>query len=238
MNRKTLRPAIAMIELIFALVVMGIVLMSAPQLVRTAAKSGYAAIAQEAINEAAAQANMIMGYHWDENDTDERFLDPILVTRGDTELNENNNTARRKGTPLESYRTFIRSDGQEQNASLTLGVDTGENSLQDDTFDDIDDFSGSIRHLKLIKFSTADNVERELDINISRTVTYTTDNADYNSSDITYIYSPSSTSPTTNIKSITVTLTGNVNHTELEKTIKLHAFSCNIGGYKLEEKDF
>ena len=39
---KKMRPAIAMIELIFAIVIMGIVLMSAPRLISTAAKSGYA----------------------------------------------------------------------------------------------------------------------------------------------------------------------------------------------------
>jgi hypothetical protein len=69
MNKTTLRPAIAMVELIFAIVIMGIVLMSAPMLISTASKSGYVAIQQEAINEAASQVNMIMGYHWDENNT-------------------------------------------------------------------------------------------------------------------------------------------------------------------------
>ncbi len=44
------RPAIAMIELIFAIVIIGIVLMSVPQLISTAAKSGYVTIQQEAIS--------------------------------------------------------------------------------------------------------------------------------------------------------------------------------------------
>ena len=73
MYKKTLRPAIAMIELIFALVIMAIVLMSAPMLISTATKSGYVAIQQEAINAAASQVNMIMGYHWDENSADELY---------------------------------------------------------------------------------------------------------------------------------------------------------------------
>ena len=75
---KLFRPAIAMIELIFAIVIMGIILMSAPMLISTAAKSGYVAIQQEAINEAASRVNMIMTFHWDANSADETVLDPIL----------------------------------------------------------------------------------------------------------------------------------------------------------------
>ena len=42
-----------------------------------------------------------------------------------------------------------------------------------------------------------------------------------------------------NIKRIEVTLTSDAaSPDELDKKIILHAFSCNIGGYKLEEKDF
>ena len=79
LKNKIMRPAIAMIELIFAIVIMGIILMSAPMLISTATKSGYVAIQQEAINEAASQINMIMGYHWDEGSSNEFFIDPILT---------------------------------------------------------------------------------------------------------------------------------------------------------------
>jgi len=72
------RKGIAMIELIFAIVVIGIVLMSVPNLVWTAGKSGYVGIQQEAINEAASHLNMIWSYPWDERDTDEKVRAPIL----------------------------------------------------------------------------------------------------------------------------------------------------------------
>ena len=238
MNLQTKRPAIAMIELIFALVIMGIVLMSAPQLIATATKSGFTAIQQEAINEAASQVNMIMGYHWDENDANESFVDPILTTNGYADLNEYNHTARRKGTPLESYRTFVRSDGAKLSAS-TIGTDTGETIGNHDE-DDIDDFNGTTIHLISVETSTADNVETTT-IDINTTVYYSTDTVSggYNQPNITYNPFTSSGGSTTNIKTITVTLTSNSTATELnEKKIILRAFSCNIGGYKLEEKDF
>ena len=50
---------IAMIELIFALVIMGIVLLSAPILIQQSIKSGNVAIQQEAITAAATQTDVL-----------------------------------------------------------------------------------------------------------------------------------------------------------------------------------
>ena len=141
-----------MIELIIAIVVIGIVLMSAPMLLQQAAKSGYVAIQQEAINEAASQVNMVLGYHWDENSADERFIDPILTAAGgDTNLIEYNNTGRRAGTPKESKRAFVRDDGLRLPASA-LGSDGGDR-------DDIDDLAGNAQ-LTLIEDAASDYVEK------------------------------------------------------------------------------
>ncbi len=237
MHKKTLRPAIAMIELIFALVIMGIVLMTAPMLIRTAAKSGYVAIQQEAINEAASQVNMIMGYHWDEETTDETYLDPILnVTAGNGNLNVSGTTGRRMGTPLESYRSFIRSDGRDDLNASTLGSDpTGE------TKDDMDDFIDDT-DLTLNGVGEAGNVETTT-ININTTFSYINDNPtglSYQPGGGTLNFDLDFTTATgtTNIKGITIKLTSNSSAEELNtKEIVLRAFSCNIGGYKLEEKD-
>jgi len=185
LKTKIMRPAVAMLELIFAIVIMAIILMSAPQLISTAAKSGYVAIQQEAINEAASQVNMIMGYHWDENDADERYIDPILaVDSGDTDLNEEGNTSRRLGTPEESYRSFVRSDGSEGSASTTLGDETGETEE-----DDIDDFADSITNLVFIPDTTYEANEAnyiETNIAIGRDVFYSNDDANYNQSTISF----------------------------------------------------
>ena len=236
LKTKMMRPAIAMLELIFAIVIMGIILMSAPQLISTAAKSGYVAIQQEAINEAASQVNMIMGYQWDENDVNEQYIDPILqVSNGHSDLDEDGTTGRRQGTPEQSYRSFVRSDGVDDlAASTSLAKETGETEE-----DDIDDFTGTTVHLVLIPESTlkADYIETTT-IDINRTVAYSDDTASYNSSNFTYDpFNAPTSGPTTNIKSITVTLTSSSGLDELDKEITLRGFSCNIGAYKLEEKD-
>ena len=247
MNRKAFRPAIAMIELIFAIVIIGIILMTAPMLISTAAKSGYVAIQQEAINEAASQVNMVMGYHWDENNTDESFLDPIVQvsSAGDIELKEANVsgflTGHRLGTPRESKRGFIRSDSNRTSAS-TIGIDTGESGNYDE--DDIDDFDGDTSLKEIDPAGLVDYVEDNTTIRINTKVRYITHSVNYNSGTISFSpdFDPTngttSSASSTNIKRITVTLTNVGAPAELNKNIILHAFSCNIGGYKLEEKSF
>ena len=72
---------IAMIELIFALVIMGIVLMSAPMLIQQSINSGNVALQQEAIAAAASHTSMLLSLHWDENNTKyQAGVSPILAT--------------------------------------------------------------------------------------------------------------------------------------------------------------
>lgn len=244
MHTKTLRPAIAMIELIFAIVIMGIVMMSAPMLVSTATQSSYVAMQQEGINEAASRVNMIMGYAWDENNTDYRYIPPILHTTSAidalaVEINGTSGlaTGRRIGIPSKSTRTYIISDANtsQLNAS-TLVSDEGVGNE-----DDIDDFIGNIS-LTLIGSATDIDYTEKTTININTAVAYIDDNVTGNYSLSTISYVPFSASPTStsNIKSITVTLTSTdtVNADVLEKTIVLRAFSSNIGGYEFKERVF
>ena len=238
---KLYRPAIAMIELIFAIVIMGIILMSAPLLISTAAKSGYVAIQQESINEAASRVNMIMGFHWDENSADETILDPILQTGSPvTDLAEStytdgNLTGRRIGTPRESYRSFVRPDGNRSAATpaVALGNDGSEN--------DVDDFMGTIGLILSGDGGFEDYIEKN--VTIVTEVSYISDGNDgYYNTGNTINFDANFTQAlgsTTSIKRISTTLTSDAaSPDELDKTITLHAFSCNIGGYKLEERDF
>jgi len=238
---KTLRPGIAMIEMIFALLIMGIALMSLPNLIQTAARSGYVTIQQEAINEASSHLNMVLSYPWDENDADQRYIPPILhVSNGNTDLNESGDSGRRIGTPEKSQRSFIRSDGAEFDASA-IGLDSGESGKGDE--DDLDDFNGESYTLTLVETAEGnDYVEKGTDINITTTVNYLSDNPDtgggYQQSTFPFTFQTTGATPTTNIKMVTVTLKSQSNVPELNKTINLRAFSCNIGGTELKEKSF
>lgn len=240
-----MRKAIAMIELIFAIVIMGIILMSAPMLISQASSSGYVAIKQEAINEAAAQVNLILGHYWDENNVDETEDSIILQTAGDAGLNENNATGtltgRRAGTPDTSFRTFLTSTGLRSTATA-VGRDAGETDDGDN--DDMDDFTGSTT-LTEIQASPDANYIETTTIDIARNVTYMADapgGGTYldpgGDNKITFSDPFSAAVPggTSNIKQISVTLTSTSTADELEKQIVLRAFTCNIGSFRLEEQ--
>lgn len=239
MHKTLWRPAIAMIELIFAIVIIGIVLLSAPQLVSTSTQSGYVAVQQEAINEAATRLNLILGFNWDENNTNETFLPTVLrTTNGDSLLEQVDvNTSRRAGTPTQSYRSFFRSDGAVLNASA-IGQDGGD-------LDDMDDFN-DVTGLTSIENSESDYIET-ITVRITSNVSYGSDALTGGVGD-TYtdpqgnnaiVYSPdfnSTATPTTNIKFISVRLESNGTSSEMDKNITLNAFSANIGAYDLEER--
>lgn len=248
MKHSLLRKGTAMIELIFALVVMGLVLMSAPMLISTATKSSFITIQQEAINEASTHANIVMGYHWDEGSADESFLDPILdVNAGNTDLNFYKQNGWRIGTPKESSRSIIREDGTKNipaTAPVNLGLDIAEAKGSED---DVDDFIGNYGLTLVGNATTNDYVEKAGDITITTNVTYINDSpnagtGDYKTTGADHKIEFNDFTPiaigSTNIKYITVTLNDNSGVEELNKTVILHAFVCNIGGYKLFKKAF
>jgi len=237
-DTSRLRPAIAMIELIFALVIMGIIMASAPLLISTATKSGYVTMQQEAINEAATQINIIMGYNWDESNSDESYLPHILnVTSGHADLGAVGTTGLRAGTPSNSERTFRRSDGLSTlfaTIPASLGPDTADR-------DDVDDFIGDT-NLTLIEASVVGDYIETTSLEINTTISYNSDTVtggtgDYDNASITFNpFTALGGTNTSNIKEIAVTVTSSSGQDELDKSITLRAFSCNIGGYELAER--
>jgi len=142
-----LRPAIAMIELIFAIVIMGIVLSSAPMLISTASTSGYVALQQEAIAAGATKIGLILTHHWDEADTTPGYA-PILSTATDafsglaTTLDGGGlATGRRAGTTntpeARSFFSIISAAAVNTTPALNLG---GDGAADPNGNDDIDDF--------------------------------------------------------------------------------------------------
>ncbi len=227
------RPAIAMIELIFAIVIMGIVMMSAPMLISTSAKSTSVALQQEGINEAVSRVSMILTHEWDQHDTNVSCLPPVLhvSSAGDVALKEVNTTTRRVGVPLQTKsRTFhYACNNSELNATATLGI-------EGTVIDDIDDFTNTSLIEDLSGSGGKDYIEKTT-VNIATSIYYTPDIANYSSSSVAYSFTPGSTSSSsTNIKAIQVTLTSTSGIDELEKTIVLNAFSCNTGGPEFQSR--
>jgi hypothetical protein len=250
MNLSINRKAIAMIELIFAIVIMAIVMMSAPMLIDRAQKSSFVALQQESIAAAATQINIIMTAEWDHFDSNITEGTPVLIT--DT-TGGNVNACSTVLPPLVPrplgvthtvgrYCTGLSSIFTDFNASTTLSTETGEGAV----YNDIDDFNNQSYNVNVYNSETYSTTQGDyLDQNITVTsrIYYGDDlpklaggtaSAGGYDQNITFS-NPFRTiaAGTTNIKLITVTLSSNHQVAEIsDKNIFLSAFMCNIGAPK------
>ena len=217
------RPAIAMIELIFAIVIMGITLLSAPMLIAQSAKSNVVVLQQESIAIIGAHTNALMTFFWDDANVLSR--ETILTTTdGDSSLDgSNGRLSQSRGTAVSFQATSI---GQESNNSNN----------------DVDDFTANPVRLVLQdneNASDSDYIDKE--IIITTEMKYANDSTPaygLASLDFSNPFNGSS-GGTSNIKLITTVLkTDETGAEELaNKEITLKAFMCNIGGATLQVED-
>jgi len=210
------------IELVVAIVVIGIALMSVPLMLSQASKSNEFSINQEAILAGATKIGDILTYPW--NETNSSTIQYIFDVKGDSDLNRSkNDNNRRIGNFKAKYRRKFYNQITEANA--TLGHDKGNE------YDDIDDFNGVS---EIINGSgTGDYL---MDLNLSTKVFYISDDANYSSSPtLNFDLNISSVTHTTNLKMIEVKVYNNTNH---ELITTLRAFSANIGSYELLYRTF
>jgi len=224
------RPAIAMIELIFALVIMGIVMMSAPNLISQASNSSYVALQQESVSIVASHLNALLTYAWDEQNTQSQvnYTNTILKVSNsaDTELNSISRV-------IPGVRKFNVSDIN-ATATATLGRDNNLTSNESD--DDIDDFIDVNQTLTLAT-GVAGNIDAgdyvDQDVLLKTDVNYMDDETNYGAATGVIVFNAPKgfKNYTTNIKYVTATLTSLSQSDILNtKKITLHAFMCNIGG--------
>lgn len=245
MIQSTFRAGVAMIELIFAIVIMGIVLMSAPLLISQAEKGAIVGVQQEAISAAASNIGMILTRHWDEQDTDETRESPILSTGSvvaalsEATAADGNLSGRRVGTPTLSYRSFLTSTGER------LAATTPANFTTENDFDDIDDYDGVTTTISLPNAGDATNTQTgdytDTSLQMATAVRYISDAptaGTFNSSSISFSNPGAAVAGTSNIKFVSTTITSAANAATLGTNVTLSAFTCNIGTYKLEERTF
>jgi len=234
------RPAIAMIELIFAITVMGIVLMSAPTLVNRAVQSTNVAFQQESIAAASTQIAMIMTAAWDHNDTNGTIGEPVLRTdSGATAvppLIPNCTTDAPAGVSSASgrYCKDLQTNSNFYWASA-IQLDSG---LAD--IDDYDNASATLSIYNSENYDVAKGDYIDQNITMISRVYYGDDvprRSNGNAHPNGYARNTTFANPfrtisanSTNIKLIQVTLTSNNIAEELsDKQISLSAFMCNIG---------
>lgn len=237
-----MRKGIAMIELIFAIVVMGIVMLSAPLLISKATESTYVGLQQESIAAAAAHMNIILASEWDQLDTNLTESAPVLRTGSATVI---------PCTGATILPGVTSTSGRDCNGTSTLNpytatlpVNLGSDFAIDGIlYNDIDDYDNTSFTMSIYNnefFSTSAGNYIDTDINVSTTVSYGDDLPRNRTGAIApngYAQTTAFHNPfrnvinanSTNIKYITVVLTSNSNGPLSSKQILLSAFMCNIG---------
>lgn len=231
-----MRKGVAMIELILSIVIIGITILAAPQLINQSRTGIKIAVKQESIAASASTIEMIMTREWDQAGTDSEYYPTILISNGSAGLNQETGSVRRKGTPITSQRAFVNGAGDSYNAS----TDLKEDFLGD--INDVDDANGKEVSLSIYGGETMDKDYSDIKIKMTTKVGYMKDEpaeGTFNSTVLTLNHPFSSLSvATTNIKGISVLLTTDNTNTDHFKKIKLKSFSSNIGSFKLNERRF
>jgi len=236
--QHTFRKGIAMIELIFAIIIMGIVLSSAPMLISQSSGSSFVAFQQESIAIASSHINTLSTYAWDEENTDSKSPNFLLnVPAGNAELTQQDTTVKRGPTYALAFATNrLR---QYSDINITIAVNTfpalgGAEENATEPRDDIDDFIGIPLALVNAAAQNQANQGEYMDtgINMATAVIYGFDRVDsYTNANGRFTFNRPFTAnpfPEDNIKLITTILTSNIPALN-GKNIILRAFMCNIG---------
>jgi len=251
---KNFKQGIAMIELIFAIVIIGIVLLSSPMLIQQSINSSFVAMQQEAIAATSSQMATLLSKPWDEKDASNvENAAPIISL-------QNANASPLRGldglNASDNARIAIIPD-TDTNAS-TLGRDFNETTANASTnFDDIDDYNNFTMGINVFNSeettaSTGEYVDVNLTINNSITFADDTPNGSIawvgggsvDAGNTIFQNQTLGTNGTgtieSNIKFVRVNLTSaNPSSTdELVKDITINAFSCNLGTYPMGDGEF
>ena len=214
-----MRHAMSMIELVIAIVVMGIVVASLPTILLQTQNNNAYAMQQEAILATKAKIGEILTYDWDEKSYDTNASRAfVLDTTSNADLNRFIDNRRIGHIQLDGRRRLSNTNTT-PTASGLLGSESGD-------LDDIDDFNGDITTLTL-DAESAGSLDYVFDLNLSTAVTYASDTANFSPTTLNnFAFDPTDVGTITNIKTITVTATSTDGSL---KTIILRAFTSNIG---------
>ena len=214
MHMKNLKKSsFSLIELVVAIVVIGIVVTAIPMLLSNVSNNQETNLQEKSFFNAFALVTLIQTQEWDENNTKgDNYYKVLTSDNGDGNL-----TCIRKGVKqLDNDSGAICAT--DNNKTSVIGVDADENKSDESTFDDMDDFDG---------YSTVVS-----DINITVKVKYVDDKTDYSSKNI--FFNELSNSQDSNIKRMELNIT---NKDTKEVIAILRYFASNIGMVKIESRN-
>ena len=225
------RRGFSLIELVFAIVVIAISLMTVPLMLNQGAKSNQFALMQESILAAHTKMGNILSFKWDENsgDNNDTIVRVLDVTAGDSQL-DRKTAVRRVGHIHDDLRRRMQDSETNATSLGALGIEVA------DLYDDIDDFNGKSVIVAPVGAATQKGKFDYLDadLNLTTSVTYISDDVNYSQQDIAFDFNASDviTAGSSNIKMV------ELNATSVNSDIPFvfRMFSSNIGQSKLYER--
>lgn len=223
-----MKKASSMIELIIAIVIMGIAVMTLPLMLgRTQANNAFA-LQQEAILATKTHLGDIVTFPWDENSLqgdgvavlDTNSTDPRYSRTGDENISRIGHVRQRL------RRKFFGDINPDRNASV-IGVEAVDSVI------DIDDFDNTNANLtQATGLEIAGALDYRYDLNMTTRVRYVDDNFTQGN---TFTFPiTGTTNNTTNIKMIEVTMQADDSLSQFV----LRAYSSNIGGSLIDRREF
>ncbi len=227
-----MRQGSSMLELVIAIVVMGIAVMSLPIMLLQTKSNNEFALQQETILAARTKLGDILTYAWDEGITNQLEVAFVLDTNdtgSETELNKHTNS-RRVGHVMSDKRRKGFDTFTQATAHNNLGPDDGvaeETELAD--YDDIDDFHNSVQSLYNTGEAALSGLDYKFtDINLTTRVIYIDDSATYSNSIINdFIFTTANANRRSNLKMIQIDVVG------AQTNFSLRSYSTNIGESEL-----
>lgn len=231
------RPAFTMIELIFALVIMGIVFVSLPLILLRNANALEENLIQESIFLASAKMSHITSFQWDHNSSETGIntlatTDAIDVSAagGAAALNRTGITDFRVGHfTQDKHRRMSPQDVNFARSATPIGPESA-------VFDDIDDFhTATGAEVAMVNSAAGDVTTEEGYKKLYRTdinITYVDDDnggAFFNGNTAqSFVFPIATSAQTTNLKMIDVSIDQN-DSTGWTTTLRLRAYAANIG---------
>ena len=227
------RKGVAMIELIFAIVIMGFVMLSIPMLMMQVKHASKLSSKQESIAMIASQMNLIMTHQWDDIQTRVTNDSFVVSTAGSNQLNVTG-TMRGARTQFQNTRVFSTPAIAATNV-LAIELDGKVDGIIMDDVDDYNNFNTTLLLQDATPNDKSDYIDKE--VNIATSVNYVSYGDNFNG--LALAPAPlGAVTVTTNIKEIIgVLTTANTSEMSSGNTIRLRAFSSNIGGYDVETRE-
>jgi prepilin-type N-terminal cleavage/methylation domain-containing protein len=227
------REGFSLIELVLAIVIIAISLMSIPLMLQQSSKSDSFALVQESILAARTKMGNILSFKWDENSTDTigsmSVIRALDVTNGASDLNRSGSGIRRRGHVFANLRRRMFDTPVYPTSAIEGGLD------------DVDDFHGQSVVVSATVDTNLSSLDYlDVDLNLSTQVSYLNINSvDYNNTEINVTFDVTqkfllSSLKSTNIKMIELTATASGGRNQ---SFLFRSFTCNIGQSRLYERE-